>query len=337
VSGAAPTSGELRAALEGVLGQRIVVLERRPSMMRSSLTLEEIDVTLADGTSLPLMFKDAGYAALPEGGRSGWAKPAFLHDPLREIATYRTILADARLGTATLYGSAADTEAGRYWLFLERVAGVELNQVGLAAWQQAARWLASLHTHFAPPHGTLPAGEAARHLLRYDAAFYHRWLDRACAIVDRADPPLPAEARRDLERLAARYDTVVAHLTALPPTFIHGDCYAMNVLVQEREGPLRVCPVDWEMAALGPGLIDMAALSAGDWSEVERAALLAAYVEGLRHEGFAAGSDLAASLAHCRLHLAMQCLGWSERWPPRPHSLAGWLAEVVGLARKVGL
>ncbi len=337
MSGSAATSGELRAALEGALGQRIVALQRRPSTMRSSMALEELDVTLADGTSLPLMFKDAGYAALPQGGRSGWVKPAFLHDPLREIETYHTILAPAGLGTAALYGSVADEGTGRYWLFLERIAGVELNQAGLAAWQQVARWLAGLHAHFAPPHGTLPAGVAARHLLRYDSAFYRRWLDRACTIVDRVDPPLPAAARRDLARLAARYDAVVAHLTALPVTFIHGDCYAMNVLVQERDEALRVCPVDWEMAALGPGLIDLAALSAGDWSEEERAALLAAYSEGLSYEGVAVRSDLAESLAYSRLHLAVQCLGWSERWPPRPHSLAGWLAEVVGLARRAGL
>jgi thiamine kinase-like enzyme len=28
----------------------------------------------------------------------------------------------------------------------------------------------------------------------------------------------------------------------------------------------RVCPVDWEMAAVGPGLIDLAALTAGWWT-----------------------------------------------------------------------
>ena len=34
-------------------------------------------------------------------------------------------------------------------------------------------------------------------------------------------------------------------------TFIHGEFYASNVLVNITGGKLRVCPVDWELAGWG--------------------------------------------------------------------------------------
>src|SRR5439155_16888340 len=155
----------------------IARLERRRSDYGSSFALEELDVGLDDGTTLPLMFKDLSPRALLQGARA--VKPAFLYEPRREIEVYQRVLAPRRLGTATCYGAVVDERLGSYWLFLERVAGVELYQVGeLSTWQRAARWLAGLHTrlaaesaHFAP---------AAR-LLRYDEAFYRQWPRRALA------------------------------------------------------------------------------------------------------------------------------------------------------------
>ena len=63
--------------------------------------------------------------------------------------------------------------------------------------------------------------------MRYDADFYRLWLRRALAFA-------PAgRARRGLGWLAGRYERVVERLAALPATFIHGEFYASNVLVQE--------------------------------------------------------------------------------------------------------
>ena len=46
---------------------------------------------LADGTTLELMFKDLSRQALLETARR--IRPAFIYEPLREIETYRKILA----------------------------------------------------------------------------------------------------------------------------------------------------------------------------------------------------------------------------------------------------
>ena len=52
-----------------------------------------------------------------------------------------------------------------------------------------------------------------------------------------------------------------------------------DILIVPEDNGLRICPVDWELAARGPGLLDLAALSAGRWSDDERDRLARAYFE----------------------------------------------------------
>ena len=343
LGGPAPTAGtaELHATLEQVLTRhfgapcRVVGLERRPSAYRTSAALEEIEVRLDDGRDLQLMFKDVSRQALVEVARR--VKPAFLYNPVREIETYRAILAPANLGTATCYGAVVDPRSGggRYWLFLERVPGVELYQIGdFSSWQQVARWLARMHARFATEtEGLLHAVP----LLRYDGDFYCRWLHRAQRFLGRAGHPQQSSAQRRFERLVTGYDAVVQRLLELPVTFIHGEFYASNVLVQERRQGLRVSPVDWEMAAVAPGLIDLAALTSGGWNEQERTALALAYHSALAPEvpWWPAPEALLTALDYCRLHLTVQWLGWAPRWSPPPEHAQDWLGEALRLAEKL--
>jgi Phosphotransferase enzyme family len=335
-------TNELRAALQEALSrrsgtqQRIVGLERRPSAYSTSFAIEEMDVRLQDGTTLQLLFKDLSRHLMLESARR--FKPAFLYDPMREIETYRTILEPSRLGTAACYGIIVDHRAGRYGLFMEKVPGLELYQVGdLATWKRVAEWLAAMHTRFAGQTGSL--AQASR-LLRYDATFYRRWIDRARTSLRRVEPPLPRDAWRGMEQLARNYDRVIERLTELPVTFIHGEFYASNVLVHEGGEGLRVCPVDWEMAAVGPGLIDLAALTAGGWTAGEKTALSMAYYAGLAPHPVGRWADpeeFLLALDHCRLHLAVQWLGWASGWSSPPEHAQDWLGEALGLADKLGL
>jgi hypothetical protein len=326
----------LRAALEVVLvPHRIRALRRRPCDYRSSFTLDELGVQLDDGTRLRLMFKDLGRRGLV--GRAVHAKPAFLHDPLREIEMYRSVLPVAALGTAGCFGALVDRLAGYYWLFLEKVEGWELYQVGsLDVWCGVARWLARLHLRFqhAPEE---QCGPAARHLLRYDHDFYWTWPRRAQRFL--ADASLAAATRQPFERLLDQYGAVVDRLLALPGTLIHGEFYAPNILTREKVDGLRVCPIDWEMAALGPGPMDLAALTAGEWTDADRDAMIWAYHDELVRQGGPAPApeDLRAALDFCRLHLAVQWLGWSPRHVPPPANSPDWLGEALHLAERLGL
>jgi Ser/Thr protein kinase RdoA (MazF antagonist) len=337
-------TAELRGAVEDLLSRhfarrcRIARFEHRRCPFRTCSPIEEIDLALDDGTSLRMLLKDLSQEGLLEG--AGRTKPAFLHDPLREIEIYRTLLAEYRLGTPLCYGAITNESVGRFWLLLERVPGLELYQVGeFAAWQHVARWLAAFHSRLASE--AVPSARTA-HLLKYDGDYYRLWLRRALDFV-----PAQRQDRRGLERLAAGYDRVIERLLALPATIIHGELYASNVLMQETADGLRVCPVDWEMAGIGPGLIDLAALTAGNWKEAEKDALALAYhAEATRAPiasaaeaqlGIAEADAFRSALDHCRLQCAVQWLGWSPSWsPPREHR-QDWLREALRLADRIGL
>jgi Ser/Thr protein kinase RdoA (MazF antagonist) len=328
---------DLQAGLEGALTERfgarrrIVVLDRRSSPYQSSFTLEEWRAVLDDGTELELIFKDVGPDAMSDGARK--VKPSFLYEPLREIETYRDILEPAGLGTAHFYGAVVDAAERRYWLFLENVEGAGLWQFGeLATWERAARWLAKLHATFARD----TRWQRATHLMQYGADYYRVWLERARAFANRAEEGRSNASAAKLEWLSTRYDEVVDRLLTLPRTFIHGEFYASNVLV-DGELPERVCPIDWEIAAVGPGLIDLAALVGGKWAENERSALAAAYHSELAELGEKRPPlpDLLEALDWCRLHLAIRWMGWAPGWsPPREHR-HDWLNEALLLAERL--
>ena len=231
------------------------------------------------------------------------AKPEFLYDPLREIEVYGRFLADSS-GAPKCYLSVAQPQLNRTWLMLERIPGVELYQVGdLEVWRSVARWLSAFHGSH---QNRLPA---STHLLKYGRDFYLRWLERA----------LEYTGGR-LEPISQRYQDVIDLLVALPQTLIHGEFYASNVLVDGR----RVAPIDWEVAALGPGLVDLAALTTG-WGDKERTTIESAYGD-VSHD----------ALEACRMHIAVQWLGWSADWtPPREHA-RDWLSEAFAAAERLG-
>jgi Ser/Thr protein kinase RdoA (MazF antagonist) len=318
---------ELRGELERLLGDHgIASLEQRPCAYRTSHELDELEVALADGTRLSLMLKNLARTALDPAAHE--AKPEFLHDPEREIEVYRSLLAPADLGTPRFHGALVQPQRDRYWLLIENVVGEVLWQVGeLEVWRAAAAWLALLHERFRERD----LGPARPHLLGYDAAFYGSWMERALEFAD-------GDRREGLRWLAERYDAVVARLAALPETFIHGEFYASNVLIQRGPGRLRVCPIDWENAARGPGVIDLAALTTGAWTPAEREQIARGYIEQAGTLGHAHdGQELLETLELARLHLAVQWLGWEPTWSPPAEHRHDWLTEALGIAESLGL
>lgn len=308
------SSGEVQAVLEGILGYPIESLRRVPYAYGTSSAIDALEAQTPAGAVVRLLLKDLGGA--PVLARS--VKPAFLRDPLREIEVYREILGPRRLGTAHCYGSVVDPDQGRHWLLLEHVPGVELWQIGeLSIWQEAARWLAQLHE-------TCREVKHPR-LLQYDRGFYERWLHRALAVS--RDPRL--------QPIAAGFPTVIDRLLALPVTLIHNEFYPSNVLIERRGTSVRVCPVDWEMAARGPALIDLAALTAGKWSGQERSSIVTAYVEA--RQGSMDTANLRSELACCRLVLALRWLGWSQEWEPPPEHAQDWVRVAVAAAAEAGI
>ena len=93
-----------------------------------------------------------------------------------------------------------------------------------------------------------------------------------------------------------------------------------------------MAPVDWELAAVGPGLTDLAALVSG-WPPPDRAALVAAYGSEPGVPAFTA-----RDLDFARLQVAIQWLGWAPpAWQPPEEKRHDWLGEAIELAEGLDL
>jgi aminoglycoside phosphotransferase (APT) family kinase protein len=297
---------------------------RRPSSYATSHRIEEVDLTLPGGRRVALLLKHLGRGSLVPAARG--AKPSFLDDPLRELEVYRRVLTPLDLGTPRLHAAAEPTDRSGGWLLLERVDGSPLWQLGdLAGWDSAARWLAVFHRESAR---LLPPPASSR-LLVCDADYFALWPARAA----RLQSSRSRAERARLRWLRRGWPAVVDRLCALPPAIVHGEFYPSNVLVAGE----RVCPVDWELAAIGPAALDLAALVSGGWSAGDRRRL----VEGYHQAAGAAGGsrsldELVQDVGHAQLHVCMQWLGWTAGWQPPPEHERDWLVEAVALAEELG-
>jgi Ser/Thr protein kinase RdoA (MazF antagonist) len=331
------SDSKLKRKLESVLTEstgrplRIVRLTRRQSEYCASFRVEEIDVVLDDGTSLELIYKQLDPTSMLEEARG--VKPAFVLDPGREIDVYRHVLIPSGIEAATFHAAVGPPEHDHLGVVLQRVPGRHLWQVGdFAAWEQAARWLAVLHTGAATR-----AAARCDHLLRYDRDFHRTWIDRARRFVCE-DPARIDADRAAINQLAARYGPMIDRLCELPAVFIHGDYHPSNIFC-ESSAPFRIRPIDWEMAGLGPAAIDLAALTAGSWNPDQRRQMIAAYHHALppAHRDATSLDKRVESVEYCRLHWAVRWLGWSPGWTPPRAQARDWLADALAIARQLGL
>jgi hypothetical protein len=284
-----------------------------PTRYSTSYPLHDLTVTRDDGERLAYLVKDLDWASMLPAARD--VKPRFLYDPAREIGVYQCVLDPDTHGTARCHAAAIGDGCRGSWIVLERVTGVPLVEIGdRAQWLLVMRWLGRFHAD-----GRNLAAARSVPVLRHDEGFYRTWIGRARRFV-------PDER---LTWLAERYDIVVERLLAQTPVFIHGEMYASNVLVDGT----RVCPIDWEMAAIGPALVDVAALVAGPgWTDADAKAMLDAYCTEV---GTTVDAELAADLDACRAYLAIQWLGWSSSWTPPVELAHDWLSVAVAATERV--
>lgn len=336
MTSAPPSDQEVIACIEEALGAEheragVTRLDRAAYPYATSYPLEEVQALLDDGRTLRLILKDLTWERLL--GDALRTKPRFLYQPRRCIQTYRRVLSRSGVG-ARCYGTFADDLTGRYWLLIEKVPGVELWQVGDAhTWEGVARWLARFHSSFADEGDRVL--ERNPFLIRYVPDFLRIWPSRALDVA--AGRGVDGDDLRGMAHLVARYDAVVDMLASVPPSFIHGELYPSNVLVGLIDEVQAVWPVDWEMAGVGPPILDLAALTAG-WEGEEQAQLVDAYLEQLRSlGGCGPAGEIGTLLDCCRLHYALQWLGWAVDWSPPAEHARDWVSEALTLGERLGL
>jgi aminoglycoside phosphotransferase (APT) family kinase protein len=253
-----------------------------------------ITVELISGGRLKVFLKDFGVSVRP--------KDSSRQRRERELRVYRDLLADSGLGTARYYGAVVDESRGRLWLLLEFVDGTPVGYCDLEHWPAAAEALGRMHGAFARQGDRL---RACDFLIRHDDAFFWSKSELALKDVGQIAPHFVGR----LAALVSRYAPVVAAMTAQPSTLVHGGCRPSNILVQVASDPSRVCILDWEEAAVGAPLFDVAYLLDG----VERPALdrcLGAYRRGAAAHGLAlpAPGEMEYIVDCFRLHMTINSL-----------------------------
>jgi aminoglycoside phosphotransferase (APT) family kinase protein len=247
----------------------------------------------------------------------------------REVRIYEELLGEGGLPVPRYYGSAWDEASGRRQVFLEHVADWDLRYQSLEHWFTAARSLARLHAHFAGRAGQLVACDF---LLRLDAHYLHGWAERAVDVAGGYATDLAAA----LARVVSSYGRVCEVLARQPPTLVHNDLAPKNVLADRSHDPARICFVDWEMAGVGCGLLDLVDLKYGldPASDQAMGVSYRAALEGSRLLPDDPG-EMDSLLAACELHKTAYRLAHSRSWRLPFDTVARWVAEAGQLLARV--
>jgi aminoglycoside phosphotransferase (APT) family kinase protein len=267
---------DLREVLEEVLAQHfgspqtILGVQRLRSEHSSSYETEVVTVGLEGRGELRLFLKDFGARI--------YQKDSMTERRARELYVYRDLLFEADLGTPTYYGAAWDEERERFWLLLEFVEGVQVKHREFEEWVRAVAWLGRMQAHFAQREGVLAASEF---LIRQDADFFRSTAELARRAVAATLPRLAAR----LDRALVGYEEATDLMAAQPLTLVHGGYRPQNIILAGSPQAPRICPADWEEAALGSCFYDLAYFC--DGFEGERLAVLVdAYRSEAERHGF---------------------------------------------------
>ncbi len=216
---------------------RLTILRRQPCTRASNLPSEIVTCRAGERGTLWLLCK---YAS-----RNRREVPY-------EAEVYRQVLQPYQASTPACYGTYSDKRTGSTWLILEYLKqSVPVEEVpDSAAIRVAARWIGRFHA----VHEVRLARAPIPFLTTYEAEYYVKWARRTAQLAGHWHGRFPWIAP-----LCKRLEAALVALVGRPPTVIHGDYFAHNVLSERGV----ICPVDWEDAAIAAGEIDLATLTQG--------------------------------------------------------------------------
>jgi thiamine kinase-like enzyme len=266
----------LQEGLARVWGRAVRIRGLRRAFLESSSSFrtERLRVSFERGKPLTVFFKDLNPENQLEKART--VRESGLEPSHRELQMYQSVLSPERFGTLRLYAFRWEPEHGRCWAFLEDGGRTVLrNDRHMPLWTAAARWAARFHA----TTSDLPEAQTA-FLPRYDEAHYRRSAERVRSIL----PGLEPRERESLNRGLECYASCIDRLSALPRCVIHGQFFGKNIMVRRGPAAPRIVVIDWETAALGPGLVDLVSLTSGKWTREQRQAIWAAYFDAYTAE-----------------------------------------------------
>ena len=317
---------DIRLALERLLqdtqGRQVKIssLRRQPSPFATLFPAEALSVSLESGDEIRLFVKHLGpeQSDHPDKQRRD-----------RETRVYEELLGDDDLPVPRYYGSNWNETTKRREVFLEYIDDWNLKYHDLEYWFIAARRLAQFHAYFATRAEKLLACDF---LLHIDTSYLYEWADRAITVLRDQSEELAAE----LALAVGCYDRVAEILASQPLTLVHNDLAPKNVLADRSTNPARICFVDWEMAGLGCGLMDLVELKYG-LDPINDQKMRMAYCAELAETDLlpSCPEDRSRLFAACELSQTVYRLAHSKSWRLPIARVAQWVSEARQLVMRI--
>lgn len=205
----------------------------------------------------------------------------------REISFYREIAPTAPLRTPRCYHADHDRSSGAFILLLEDLTPMTPgdDMIGFSEGQAAAacREIARLHAGWWQGHDRLNSLPWIR---ATGPAYFNAYPQRWASFSTRMEDRLPKRLLTVGSRLSRNVDTLRTHLDQAPVTFIHGDYRPENLFLDgAADDTGGVAVIDWQLAGIGPGVVDVGRLlgwgAAVEKGSVDYRALVQVYHEAL--------------------------------------------------------
>jgi aminoglycoside phosphotransferase (APT) family kinase protein len=308
--------------VERCLGAAITAVRELAAPASTSYALRRLALELADGRTLDVLLKDFGVSPHPP--------EMALSRGARERYVYENVLASRELGTPALYGVVWDDASDRHWLLLEFVDGRKFRRDSMEDLMAAGRWISRLHKSVTGDEVKLAQSDI---LLAYDHAYFRHTADRAVRAVGARFGSLAAR----LEAAVADYESLIEKICSGRPTLVHGSYRPKNILVAASTSAVRICPADWELAAIGPPLHDLAFIADGcDRPSIRL--LCQSYLDGSVASSLT-GSRVDAMLEEIerlRLHKTLRSLARSAEWAYPEDTVANIVAKAEKIRHDLG-
>ena len=290
-----PTKEALERGLCAVLGNgasndTIRITKRLTNDAACSYASEIVECVLPDGRPVRVVMKYGTSTGREHGQRLG---------PDYEALVYREVLQPLSITAARCYGAYTEQRTRQTWLVVELIT--DTMHVG-KSWIQskgmnaAADWIGRFHAL-----NRARAARLAPILNHYDARHFWLWARRTLRFEGRSRVPW-------LRPLVTRFEQAIDILMTAPQTIIHGDFYCDNALY--RRGTIYA--IDWELAGVGAGEIDLACLTNG-WPDEMMKPWVRSYCEGRWPRGAPRAFDRRFNAA--QLYVLFRLLGEGPGWP----------------------
>jgi Phosphotransferase enzyme family len=231
----------------GVERSKVLSADRTPSRFATLFPADVVTVRLHSGETRSVFVKRLGSeeADHPDKERRD-----------REACVYEQLLDDERLPVPRFYGWEWDADGRRRELYLEYIDDLSLRYQPLDHWLAAARELARLHRWFAERRDRV---RPLSFLIRIDEEYVRAWAGRAVDTTSSLSPQLGIRLRHAVEGIAP----AGALLARMPPTLVHNDLSPKNAIAVTGSEIQRIAFVDWELAGIGCGILDVVHLAYG--------------------------------------------------------------------------